>query len=388
RTPWKSSAVRRLAAAALAVAAAAVCAPAAQAAPALERGTRQLAVTSAAVEVSAPATLGPGFSIGELIGMSSTDIGRRLDAVRASGAKSIRFDVAWPTVQPTAGSARNWAPVDRVVSAANARGLQMLPIIDYTPAWARVPGCTVPACAPADPRAFAAFAGEVVQRYAPAGIRVWEVWNEPNVGSWAPRPDPAAYARLLVATSAEIKRRQPSATVVTGGLAPAVTVAGGTYSPQDFLKGVYDAGARASFDGVGMHPYCFPALPGEGQLWSGWTQMTKLREMMVARGDSAKGVWATEFGAPTTGPGKGTTAATRVWGSGYDHVDETMQAQTVKAAAAQLPSMPWLRTLMWYSYVDLGDGSVSNVNGYGLVRRDGTAKPALAAWVNATRGIL
>ncbi len=33
-----------------------------------------------------------------------------------------------------------------------------------------------------------------VKRYAPKGVKVWGVWNEPNLTNfWSPKPDPAAY---------------------------------------------------------------------------------------------------------------------------------------------------------------------------------------------------
>jgi hypothetical protein len=319
-----------------------------------------------------------GFSAGELVGMSSPDISATLDRYQAAGGSVIRFDLDWARVQPTGPASWDWSAYDRIVSALSARHLTALPILDYTPAWARPSGCASEQCGPADPAAFATFAKAAVTRYAPQGIEVWELWNEQNT-SWLPTPNVSAYGRLLSLTSSAVHAADPAAKVLVGGLAPAVT-AGGTYAPQDFVADLYAAGLRSSIDGVAVHPYCFPALPGEGQSWSGWSQMVAVHDVMTANGDSAKGVWATEFGAPTNGPGSMATYANRAYSLHPDHVDLDLQARTVDAGIAAAQTLPWLRMLLWYSVEDLGTGSASNVTAYGLLNPNGTTKPAYARW--------
>ena len=149
----------------------------------------------------APASV--GFSPGaNIITASDADLARELDVMAATGAGWLRLDFPWPTVQPTP-TTWNWAPFDRVVQAASARGLQILALPSYTPRWAMAPGSPENA-PPADPAAFATFVSQLVKRYQPAGIRHWEIWNEPNgIWTWSP-PDPAGYARLLVAASLAI----------------------------------------------------------------------------------------------------------------------------------------------------------------------------------------
>src|SRR6202043_251802 len=104
---------------------------------------------------------------------------------------------------------------------ARSRNLTLLPILAYTPPWARPPGCATPKWAPADPNAFATFAAAAASRYAPMGIHTWEIWNEPNiVGFWQPTPNVTQYVNLLKATSKAIKAVDPQSFIVSGGLAP------------------------------------------------------------------------------------------------------------------------------------------------------------------------
>jgi hypothetical protein len=62
------------------------------------------------------------------------------------------------------------------VSAANAHGVQLQPIIVYTPPWAAAAPTNLPT-----PAQFSSFVGAIVGRYH-ASVHYWEMWNEPNYG--------------------------------------------------------------------------------------------------------------------------------------------------------------------------------------------------------------
>ena len=181
-------------------------------------------------------------------------------------------------------------------------------IIDDCPPWAALAGTSGDACPqPASSAQYATFAAEVAARYAPQGVGLFEIWNEPNnAGFWAPKPNPAAYTADLVAAYAAIKKVDPGAFVISGGLAPEVTD-GTNISPIDFLTAMYADGAKGSFDALGYHPYSYPALPDTYETWLAWSQMgqtpVSIRSVMKSNGDSARQIWITEFGAPTGGPG-------------------------------------------------------------------------------------
>jgi len=84
-------------------------------------------------------------------------------------------------------------------------------------------------------------------------------------------------------------------------------------------------------------------------------------------GDGAKQIWATEYGAPTGGAG---------WS-----VSERMQAAQIAQAISLWKSYPWAGVLLIHTLRDPADiGPASHEHWYGLLREDGTAKPAAAAF--------
>jgi hypothetical protein len=357
-------------------------------------GMQTLVFASAATAASAPShypnsSVPIGLSYGDsLFGVSPTQIGQTLNDAVNLGVGWIRVDLAWDDIQHDSPTAFNWAPFDNIVHAAAARHLTVLPILDYTPAWARAAGCTSDKCGPANPAQFAAFAKAAVSRYAPRGVHTWEVWNEPNtVGFWQPAPNPAAYVTLLKAASLAIRNADRSAKVISGGLAPTGT-SGGNISQLDFLSAFCAAGGPATVDAVGYHPYSFPILPGYVADWNAWQQIASttksFQSVLAGCAAGTKQVWLTEYGAPTNGPGFGATVANN-YGLGHsaDHVDEGLQAEMANDSVMLAASSTFIGGLFWYSYRDLGTDPTSTENFFGLRRFDGSGKPAWTALHNA-----
>src|SRR4029453_8488450 len=84
-----------------------------------------------------PRPLRVGISYGSrLSGMSSTALAATLDDAVAIGASWVRDDLSWARVEAVKGR-YDWAAFDAVVAAAKQRHLQVLPILHFTPAWAR-----------------------------------------------------------------------------------------------------------------------------------------------------------------------------------------------------------------------------------------------------------
>lgn len=346
-----------------------------------------VAVTAPMSNVAPPSTSSrmlAGFSISEIVGMSAADATAIAGRAKAAGADTLRFDIAWPSVAPTENT-RDWATFDRVFAAARTHGLKMLPILDYTPAWAR-PAGTSNSNPPTSTAQWSNYVTEVVTRYDAPDVVAWEIWNEQNAGFWSPAPDVVRYTQLLKAAYTAIRATGSTKPVLTGGTAPAVN-GPNSVEPSTFLRGIYDNGGKGYFDGVSAHPYCFPALPGEGQSWSGWTQMVAQRAVMVEKGDSALGVWATEAGAPTIGPGEASTLADRRYASNPRYVDQGLQAATVTEAFNQAKNMPWLKSMLWYALEDLPVGSSGQgdgIGGYGLTTNAPfTRRQAYNAWTTA-----
>lgn len=322
-----------------------------------------------------------GFSVGEDI--MTPSLNQDLDDIASLGVGWIRIDMQWDHIQPNNASSFTWTNIDTFVAAANARHLKILAVLDYTPSWAASPACTTGTdrCAPASPAQYAAFVTAAVTRYTPEGVIDWEIWNEPNLkGSWQPAADPIAYEAFLKAGYNAVKAVNPSAGVISGSMGPGATL-NGNVAPIDFLTQLYAAGGEPYFDALGFHPYSFPAMPLYAATWNAWSQMAttnpSLRSVMTANGDAGKRIWITEYGAPTGGPGVLETSATdTVFAGSPDHVTEALQALMMTQAVDTVETLPWAGPFFWFSYQDLGTSQSTSENFFGILRYDGSTKPA------------
>jgi hypothetical protein len=309
---------------------------------------------------------------GDLQALGGRERGRYLDAVKAAGAGWIRVGIYWASIQRRGPTSYDWAPFDRVVTAARRRGINVLGTIIYAPAWARAPGAPS-AAPPADPAVFAAFASRAAAHFGRLGVHAYEIWNEPNItGFWAGGPDPARYTQLLRASYKAIKSADRSATVVSAGLSPYASYGAADaqrMNPLTFLERMYANGARGSMDAVGWHPYNFPWGLGF-YTWSAWSQMyatsPSARSIMKAWGDGKKKIWATEWGAPT--------------GTSSQSMSEAAQAALVRAGLTRLKAWSWAGPSFLYNFRDKGTNLSDREQNFGLVRWNWSPKPAYAAF--------
>jgi hypothetical protein len=229
------------------------------------------------------------------------------------------------------------------VDRERAAGLQVLGLLDYSNSWGYRTHATMPHRAM--DRLSAEFARYVraVVRHFRGRISHWEIWNEPNIRTfWRPRPDPGDYALLLSRAYRAIKRVDPRATVVMGGMSGVDLY---------FLDAV--AARTNAFDAIAVHPY---RVVPEDQL---------LRQIAALR-TFHRPLWFTEIGWAAS---KRCPLCT----------DEETQAEdlvrfyTLAAAAG-------VRHIFWYDLRD--DLHVpSNPEGhFGLLHRNLAGKPAFAAF--------
>ncbi|MBV9355506.1 MAG: hypothetical protein JO023_08255 [Chloroflexi bacterium] len=190
------------------------------------------------------------------------------------------------------------AALDRIVGAAAAHGLSVLPVVEHTPGWdAQHRGNT--SSTPRSPAPYAAFLTGLVRRYGPGGgfwathpnvpaqpIRMWQIWNEPNFSSyWTEQPFASSYVGLLRAAHGAIKAADPGADVVLAGFAD--------FSWQYVAQVYRVAGASRLFDVVAIHPYtASPA--GVIEI------LNRVRAVMDTFGDTRKPLLATEITWPSS----------------------------------------------------------------------------------------
>ena len=301
-----------------------------------------------------------GFSIAAALYDRDEVLDRELAWIKASGAQWVRVDFDWSVSQPRA-DAFDWQYLDRIVDMTQRHELRILAVISNAPEWARVRG-TGQHGEPVNPESFAGFADLVTRRYAPRGVGTWEIWNEPNVVDfWEPAPNPAAYAELLRLSAAAIRRADPEAVILSGGLSPTEDRSDGSgVAPIRFLTEVYRAGAMVEVDAVAAHPYSFPELPNTAN--TAFARLPSIRALMVENGDAAKPVWITEFGAPT--------------GSGTGAVSEWDQDAALRQAFARAGAWDWVGGFFVYQLSDGGVDTGDIEDNFGLLRHDLSPKPA------------
>jgi hypothetical protein len=303
------------------------------------------------------------------------------------GASQVRCDLNWWSVQPYNSTTYYWNVYDNVVNAAAHFGIQVLFDVSFTPPWARPnplpPGTQDPShVPPLHINDFVRFANAAVNRYSPVGkahpstvvgsVNMWEIWNEPNLtGGWTP-PDPVRYGNFLKTVAWSVRRIDHKMTIISGGMAPAGTV-GGNYAPQDFIAKMATTGVLPKIDGVGIHPYSFPAYPNEQLNFNPlYNAVPAIYYVMVANGAGSKKIWATEVGWPTSSQSPQTY---RFW-DGVQVGTEAYQATELPLTMVTWFKMPFAGPLFLYAERDKCTDNTQWLCKMGIERTDGSRKPA------------
>lgn len=165
-----------------------------------------------------------------------------LNALQAAGVGVVRKDLFWSEVEREAGQ-YDFSGYDVLVNAMENRGIRVVFILDYGNALyddGHSPHSD------AGRAAFARFAATAARRYKGRGI-IWEIWNEPNLAQfWYPEPHAYNYGRLVLTTSAAIRRVDPTAIIIGPALVS---------FPPDYWSTLGEMGVFASLDAASVHPY-------------------------------------------------------------------------------------------------------------------------------------
>jgi hypothetical protein len=314
-----------------------------------------------------------------------------LDRMGEGKVGTIRLHLPWALLDPTAADDYAFETVDGIVLGAAKNGIEVVPFLFGTPAWAAErDGQTecLPDCATYAPRSPAALRGwtefleALAGRYGAGGelwkehpdvdpvpVHAWQIWNEQNSASfYGPRPDPQGYADLLAASEQAIHSVDPEAEIILGGMFG--TPPDGT-DAWDYLAELYEAGADEHFDAIAVHPY-------GGQVDKLGRQVMLMREEVEAAGDDAP-TWITEIGWASEGPpnpyNKGPVGQARRLTEAYNLLIEKR--------------LEWdVENVSWYSWRDVVDSPCEWCGGSGLFPVDSLnkPKPAWEAYVELTGG--
>jgi Cellulase (glycosyl hydrolase family 5) len=243
--------------------------------------------------------------------VSDSVLNAQMALMARSGVESVRIPFGWDTMEP-AQNVYQWAATDRLVLAAASHGIQLLPNINYTPAWAS-DHPTSPISYRYQPRSvqtFADFMTQVVKRYGPNGsfwtnhpgrhfaVREWQIWNEEAFNIfWGSTPWQKTYTKLLKAGYVAIHRADRGAKVVAGSFA-AIT----NYNQWQQVSDFYKAGAKHYFDVISVHPFTIDPNSVSNSVKRMLTIVSNVRAVMRRNGDGRKPIILTELSWPAAIP--------------------------------------------------------------------------------------
>jgi len=206
---------------------------------------------------------------------------------------------------------------------------------------------------PADWEAYARFIRYYV-RNAKDRIKIWEVWNEP-----------VPYAYWMGTIEEVVKLHEVTYRAVHAEQRDAVVIGPCPYTFKwDFLERFFELGGARWIDAVSIHTY--RPRGGGPEATDYERDLRRLREML-SRYPHLKDIYITELGWSTQRVGELTQA---------DYLVRSL-VQSIAGG---------IKVVIWHMYWDWND--VELVGGHGILRHDGTPKPALVAYAVLARNLL
>jgi hypothetical protein len=296
------------------------------------------------------------------------------------GVKWSREEIAWANLERDGKGHIQWDVYDPWINELRKRNFNIVGTIQTTPSWASGVPMHIPDWywyVPRDPQDFVDFAYEVALHYR-GKIDVWEIWNEQDVditfkcnGCDTAR----IYADMLAGSYAAIKRANPRATVLIGGL----SIHDYNNNGMAFLDRVVAAsGGRLNFDILSIHPY-MPDRPPESTDPRTIVQNFQYRLDMTLKwlrdhNAGNKEIWITEHGYSTCNP------------CGTLGVTEEEQARRLVRLHAIAMAAPNVTHFSYFQLKDKFNAPSTDLWGnMGILRNDLSYKPAAAAYRVMTR---
>jgi hypothetical protein len=264
-----------------------------------------------ALALPAAANAAPGiqFGIQDDAWLNAAPLDTRLKTLDRLGPDVVRYTLRWDQVarkQPARATnpndkAYDWSSADAVLKGLRAHHIAVLITLYGSPRWAN--GRHAPNFVARGKFALANFAAAAAKRYP--WVRMWEVWNEPNLRTFLRPNSPRVYVtRLLNPTVAALHGVRRGMRVAGGATSPRRTPSG--MGPVQFMRGMRAAHAR--FDVYSHHPYPVSRLETPSRAncryCTGILTMARLPDLIkeVRRDFGGKRIWLTEYGYQTNPP--------------------------------------------------------------------------------------
>jgi hypothetical protein len=258
---------------------------------------------------SAAAAPGARFGIQDDAWLNGGSLDDRLATVDRLGPDVVRYTLRWDQVarkRPARAvnpndKAYDWRGSDAILAGLRKHHVAPLVTLYGSPGWAN--GRHAPNFAPRSKTSLAAFAVAAAKRYP--WVRMWEVWNEPNLRTFLRPSSPKIYVqRLLNPTYDALHHLRRGMRVAGGATSPRKTPSG--VAPVTFMRGMRAAHAR--LDAYSHHPYPVSRHETPSTLncryCKGVLTMARLPDLLkeVKRDFGNKRVWLTEYGYQTNPP--------------------------------------------------------------------------------------
>ena len=256
-----------------------------------------------------------------LLDQSSASLASEINTL---GVRWVKQVVSWRDIEPVAGEI-NFDALDQLIDSLQSQDSQILLTITAAPDWSRT--IQEENGPPDNFEDFAAFVSTLASRYA-GQVAAYQIWNEPNLRSrWKSTVHPisaASYVDLLRQAHDAIKAADPTALVISAGLAPtgfndALNAQVGNLEvnavdDRIFLTGIYAEGGASLVDAIGAHPIGWANPPDavcceqsegvethfDNPHFYFLNTLQDYRQIQLANGDTTTPIWVTKFGWGTS----------------------------------------------------------------------------------------
>jgi len=321
--------------------------------------------------------------------------------VQGAGFGWMRQQVAWAAMEPKKGNfgTDTTAFLDKFVDGAAAKNLKVMLSVVKSPDWVGANGGL-----PTNAQDFTDYMTFLVQRYK-GKVQAYEIWNEQNYAlETGGKVSVNAYLPILKAGYQTVKKYDPKAVVVFGGLTPTgVDNPAIALNDVQYLRQIYAINGgevKQYYDVLGTHPgsncnppdNAYPANPATNSCGTDpdggrsytkdnsfyFQRLQEQRKVMEDAGENGKKMWLTEFGWTTENQAKG-----------YEYgkyVSETQQAQYLTRAFELGRSYPWMGVMFVWN---LNFASITPPTDekypWGVLKADGSPRPAYTALKNVPK---
>lgn len=164
-----------------------------------------------------------------------------MEMLAAAGFRWVRMDFAWGGTERRKGE-YDFSAYDGLTAALDKHHIRPIFILDYSN---RFYDDDQSPHTDEGRAAFAKWAAAAAVHFQGRGV-VWEMYNEPNIQFWRPRPDVHEYAQLALAVGKALRQAAPRETYI-----------GPACSTMDykFLEACFQSGCLEYWSAVSVHPY-------------------------------------------------------------------------------------------------------------------------------------